>query len=418
MSTAANSPTPRNTAGIRFGAWYDDRDLELTFPDAWEVELCPPQDGPDIGQAGIEAAFANPIGTPRLREIAAGRRRPCIVIDDLSRPTPGIRLIPAILEELRAAGIQDRDVLILAGVANHRPMTRHDLEKKIGLKVLDACAVANHFSWDGCVPIGHTSFGSPVEINADFMQSDLKILVGSIIPHGAAGFSGGSKLLMPGIASIASAEAYHRGTCTRGRYAVTDTDARLEADEAARLAGVDFLVNSIPNSRLGMAGLVTGDVVKAHRAGTEIARRVFASPTPAAADVCVLSVYPKDGEFLQYLTAFAPWQTAPEPMVREGGSVVVALEGAEGLGSHWLFGPGMRLDFRRAPGVKGRDIIFFAPLIDRGSLQPEARDETTLFRTWHETEAWLHAKHGDRARVSVFPCATMQLGAGRRSSRS
>ena len=405
----------KSTADIRFGAWYDDRDVTLTFPDRWQVETCPPADGPDIGQAGIAAAFANPIGTPRLRELAAGKRRPCIVIDDLSRPTPGARLVPAVLAELRAAGIADRDVLILAGVANHRPMTRDDLEKKLGAEVLASCSVTNHFSWEGCKLLGETSFGSPVEINAEFLQSDLKILVGSIIPHGAAGFSGGSKLLFPGIASVGSAEAYHRGSCTRGRYAVAETDARLEADEAARMAGVDFLVNSISNSRLGMAGLVTGDVVAAHRAGAEVARKVFATPTPAGADICVLSVYPKDGEFLQYLTAFAPWQTAPEPIVREGGTVVVALEGTEGLGSHWLFGPGMRLDFRRAPGVKGRDLVFFAPKIDRGSLQPEARDAAILFRTWEETEAWLRAKHGETASVAVFPCATMQLGAGRPS---
>ena len=414
MTAAETREGTRNSAAIRFGAWFDDRDLELAFPNAWQVQLCPPADGPDIGDAGIEKAFASPIGTPRLRELAAGRRRPCIVVDDLSRPTPGVRLVPALLDELRAGGIEDRDVLILAGVANHRPMTRPDLEKKLGAEVLDRCAVTNHFSWDGCVPVGTTSFGSPVEINAEFMAADLKILVGSIIPHGAAGFSGGSKLLMPGIASLASAEAYHRGSCTRGRYAVVETDARREADEAARLAGVDFLVNAIPNSRRGMAGLVTGDVVGAHRAGTEIARRVFASPTPPGADVCVLSVYPKDGEFLQYLTAFAPWQTAPEPLVREGGTVVVALEGTEGLGSHWLFGPGMRLDFARAPRVKGRDIVFFSPFVDRGSLQPAARDETILFRTWEETTDWLAAKHGERATVSVFPCATMQLGTGRR----
>ncbi|MFK7897719.1 MAG: lactate racemase domain-containing protein [Myxococcota bacterium] len=408
------SEAEKQEVEIRFGAWYADRDLPLSMPAAWDVELCPPKDGAEIGASGVEAAFANPIGTRQLRVLAEGKKRPCIVIDDLSRPTQGARLVPPILEELAAAGIPASDVLILAGVANHRPMVREDLEKKLGREVLDACAVVNHFSWDGCVAIGETSFGSPVEINQDFMEADLRILVGSIIPHGAAGFSGGSKLLMPGIASIASAEAYHRGTCQKGRYAVVETEARLEADEAARMAGVDYIVNSIPNSRLGMAGLVTGDVVAAHRAGVEIAKGVFASPTPEDADICVLSVYPKDGEFLQYLTAFAPWQTAPAPMVRKGGTVVVALEGAEGLGSHWLFGPGMRLDFRRAPSVKGRDIVFFAPQVDRGSLQPEARDEVILFKTWEETEAWLVAKHGDAAQVSVFPCATMQLGAGRR----
>ena len=141
MSTAELPLNAPNTAEIRFGAWYDDRDLTLVFPDEWQVEFCPPKDGPDIGQNGIEAAFSNPIGTPRLRELAAGKRRPCIVIDDLSRPTPGDRLVPAVLAELRTAGIEDRDVLILAGVANHRPMTRHDLEKKLGAEVLARCAV-------------------------------------------------------------------------------------------------------------------------------------------------------------------------------------------------------------------------------------------------------------------------------------
>jgi nickel-dependent lactate racemase len=412
MMDGSDSIVPPRSAPIRIGAWYDDRDLELDFPDDWDVLSCPPADGPDIGPTGIEAAFASPIGTKRLREIAVGRQRPCIVIDDLSRPTPTRRLVPVVLEELRAAGIASREVLLLAGVANHRPMTRHDLERKVGPEVLDACQISNHFSWDNCIRIGETSFGSPVEINAEFMQADLRILVGSIIPHGAAGYSGGSKLLMPGIASLASAEAYHRGTATRGRYAIVETEARLEADEAARMAEVDFLVNSIPNSRMEIAGLVCGDVVAAHRAGTGIAARVYASPAPPGRDVCVLSVYPKDAEFLQYLTAFAPWQTAPEPLVREGGTVVVALDGSEGIGHHWLFGPGMRLDFARPPRVKGRDIVFFAPRLSEGELPPAARGQTTLFRTWAETRAWLEKKHGPRASVSVYPCATMQLASG------
>ena len=121
-----------------------------------------------------------------------------IVIDDLSRPTPGSRLLPPILDELEAAGIPAHDVLILAGVANHRPMQRGDFLKKIGPDVLARCRVSNHFSWDGCTLIGTTSFGSPVEVNNEFLECDLRILVGSIIPHAAAGFAGGAKLLMPG----------------------------------------------------------------------------------------------------------------------------------------------------------------------------------------------------------------------------
>jgi nickel-dependent lactate racemase len=398
----------RNTATIRWGAWFDDRELTLDFPDGWELDFCPPADGPDIGEAGIAAAFAQPFGTPPLRELAWGRRKPCIVIDDLSRPTPGRRLIPSILDELEAAGIPADDVLILAGVANHRPMVREDFEKKLGADVMARCRVSNHFSWDNCTLIGETSFGTPVEINNEFLDCDLRILVGSIIPHGAAGFAGGAKLLMPGIASIRSAEAYHRGSALRGSYGATAPDARLESEEAARLANVDFIVNAIPNSQLGLAGLVTGDVVDAHRAGVAIARRTFASPTPVGRDICVLSLYPKDSEFLQHVTAFAPYKTAPEPIVREGGTVVVVMSGADGLGTHSLFGPGMKLATTRPTRVKGRDLIFFAPNTDAGTLAPSMKG-TILLPTWEQTLEWLTRKHGEQASVAVYPCATMQL---------
>jgi hypothetical protein len=395
-------------ASVRWGAWFDDSELPLELPATWQVDYCPPADGPDIGAGGIRAAFDSPIGSPPLRELARGRTRPCIVIDDLSRPTPGRRLIPPILDELEAAGIPAHDVLILAGVANHRPMARADFEKKVGPDVLARCRVSNHFSWDNCVSIGQTSFGTPVEINAEFLQCDLRILVGSIIPHGAAGFAGGAKLLLPGISSVRSAEAYHRGSALRGSYAATVTDARLESEEAARMAAVDLIVNAIPNSTLGLAGVVVGDVVEAHRAGVEIARRVFATPTPAGRDICVFSLYPKDSEFLQHVTAFAPYKTAPEPIVREGGTVVVVVSAAEGLGTHSLFGPGMRLATKRPTRVKGRDLIFFAPNTDPGTLAP-TMDGTILLPTWDDTVDWLLRKHGEQASIAVYPCATMQL---------
>src|SRR5205807_10076961 len=119
-------------------------------------------------------------GTPPLRELARGKRRPCIVIDDLSRPTRGDLLIPPLLEQL---DVPPSEVLILGGVANHRPMVRADLLKKLGPQVFSACRYRNHFPWDHCKPVGETSRGTPIDINADFLDCDLRILVGSVIPH-------------------------------------------------------------------------------------------------------------------------------------------------------------------------------------------------------------------------------------------
>jgi nickel-dependent lactate racemase len=401
------------TARIRLGAWYDDREVELSFPPGWEVETCAPAGAQDIGAPGIAEAFAHPVGTAQLRQLARGRHAPCVVVDDLTRPTPGRRLVPRVLDELEAAGIPAADVHVLVGVANHRPLTREDLVKKLGPEVLARCRVSSHFSWAGCQPIGVTARGTPVELNAEFLRADLRILVGSIIPHAATGFSGGAKLLMPGVASIASAEAFHRGSAREGDFGNEQSPARLEAEEAAAMARVDFIVNSVPTPDMGVAGLVVGDVVGAHRAGVDIARQVFATSAVPLADVCVLSLYPKDSEFLQHVTAFAPYRTAPEPLVRRGGSVVVALAGSEGLGFHSLFGPGMAMAAPAATQLSGRGLAFFCPNLERGELAPEVAAGTVLFDRWVETVAWLEDRHGRPARVSVFPCATMQLVTGR-----
>jgi len=393
-------------ATIRWAAWAGDTDLELPFPPGWSVTECPPADAQDIGPQGIALAFAHPIGSPPLHELARGRRTACVVIDDLTRPTPGARLLPTVLDELNAGGIADDGVTILAGIANHRPMLGPDLARKVGHEALSRCRISQHLSWEGCVPVGTTTRGTPVELNAEWTAADVRILVGSIIPHAGTGFSGGAKLLMPGIASIDAAEAFHRGPVMQGRYDVVDTEARLDAEEAAYLGGATAIVNTVPTSRMGIAGLVVGDVVAAHRAGVAIAQRVFATKAPAGADVAVLSLYPKDGEFLQHLTAFAPYKTAPEPIVREGGTIVVAVAASEGFGYHALFGPGRRMAAPNATRVRGRDVVFFCP-----NLYPtEVPPGTTLLRSWDGTLGWLTAKHGDAATASVFPCATIQLG--------
>jgi nickel-dependent lactate racemase len=395
---------------VRWGAWFGDTDFELAFPDGWDVTRCASRDGEDIGPAGVADAFAHPIGSPRLRDLAVGRRSACIVIDDLSRPTRGDRLIPPILDELSAAGIGVEDVLVLLGVANHRPVMREDMTTKLGAEVMERCRVRNHFSWARCADIGVTSRGTLVQLNEDFLASDLKILVGSIVPHPAAGFSGGAKLVLPAVASIESAKAFHTGLPGPGdKVGVVETTARVDAEEAAIMAGVDFIVNSVPTTHKGIAGLVTGDLVTAHRVGVGMAQRVYATSAPRDADVCVLSAYPKDNEFLQYSTAFAPLHSAPAPLVRPGGTVVVASAGSEGQGFHALFGPGMALWHGAILPGGDAELVLFSPGIRPGDLEPDLRQQAPLFATWDETMRWLVAKHGQQATASVFPSAVTQL---------
>jgi hypothetical protein len=394
---------------LRWGAWFGDRDIELDLPPGWDVTTWPPVDGPDIGPDGIAAAFAAPIGTGRIRELAAGRRNACIVVDDLSRPTPAARLLPPILAELAEAGIADEDVLILAGVGNHRQMMRQDFVAKVGEEVVRRYRTRSHFSWADCREVGTTSHGTRVSLNSAFVAADVKILVGAIVPHTVAGYAGGAKLVLPGVASIRSATDFHGPSRPATGLAVIPP-ARRDAEEAARMVGVDCIVNAIPNSRREIAGLVVGDVVAAHRAGVELAKGVFATPTPAGVDVCILSAYPKDNELLQYSLAFNVWATAPKPIAHEGGTVVVASAASEGWGFHSLAGEGMPLWPMADPAlaVAPRSLLFFAPGATRGDLPPSPGG-AELITGWPDVVRRLEARHGPSATVAVFPCASMQL---------
>ena len=410
MTTTAPRADSR-TASIRWGSFYGDSDYELTFPGSWDVNVHEPAGGDDIGEEGIARAFDNPIGSSRISELAAGKSSAVVVVDDLTRPTPAHRLVPRVIDELLEGGVAAENILILAGVANHRQFTREDFVKKIGPELTEKYQVRSHFSWANCESIGTTSRGTPIALNSEFLGREMRVLVGSILPHNKTGFSGGSKLVVPGVAHIDTAAAWHGPDGPATELIATASESRLDSEEAARMAGVDCIVNVIPNPRREIAGLVVGDLVEAHRAGIEIARRTYSTAVPSGVDIAVLASYPKDAEYQQTGRGFHPILTAAQPIVGPGGTIVVAASAIEGQGFHSLYGPGMQLygggSGRRFPGDP--DLVYFMPGLHREGLPPGARDRIVLTHTWEETEAWLAAKHGDEATVAVFPAATIQL---------
>jgi hypothetical protein len=407
------------TAYVPWASWFGDSMFAMELPAGWDVAVYPPADGPDIGDGGVASAFANPIGTPRIGDLARGKRTAAVVVDDLSRPTEGARLLPHVLQELRGAGIAPDHILVILGVANHRQMMRDDMLKKVGRATLDLVEVKNHFSWANCEHIGTTARGTPVSLNKDFLAADVKILVGSIVPHPTPGFAGGAKLVVPGVASIETARHWHGPDGPATGLGLDASEARLDAEDAARMAGVDCIVNSIPNSRRQIAGLVVGDLVQAHRAGVTIARRVFATRVPTGVDVGIFTAYPKDNEFVQMGLSLNVWSSAPpdRPIVHEAGTVVQCSAASEGLGFHSLMGAGMPLHRAGSPAraVAPRDLVAFAPGVTQHDLAPAARDDPklTLCVRWDDVVETLRSKYGTggaaRPRVAVFPCSAIQL---------
>jgi nickel-dependent lactate racemase len=288
---------------ITTGAWYGDKERILTFPDSWDVSVYESRDVAALDEPGIQKAFAEPIGTERIADLARGRKSAVIIVDDLSRPTPAHLVIPNIIDELERGGIKEESIVFVMGGGSHRPLTAEELAQKIGQAAASKYRTYNHNVFGKTLEnLGELADGTPVHINEIVMSSDLKIGVGGIIPHASAGFGGGGKIIVPGVASydtIAHNHGKHKGR-ERGSIEkqVEGKDKRENAEDVARHIGLDVIVNMALTHRREIAGLFVGDVMEAHHKGKLFAKDIYNTIIPnediEATDIVVINSYPQD----------------------------------------------------------------------------------------------------------------------------
>ncbi|NUM74751.1 DUF2088 domain-containing protein [candidate division KSB1 bacterium] len=195
---------------IPWAAWFGDGAVALDFSENWEVQVHAMRDAPALNPAEVNAASTRTIGSPPLRELAASCRTVAIAVDDLSRPTPAHLILPAVIAELIEAGIQPENISFVISLGSHTALTEDDLIKKLGKEIVARHRVVNHDCHGELVDIGVSVGKVPVKINAEFMAADLKILLGSVVPHAFAGYSGGAKMVLPGLSNIESIEWTHK----------------------------------------------------------------------------------------------------------------------------------------------------------------------------------------------------------------
>ncbi|MFW6126481.1 MAG: lactate racemase domain-containing protein, partial [Chloroflexota bacterium] len=256
--------------------WYGDTQLEIDFPESWDVTECRMQghDAPALSDEGIRKAFQNPIGTGTIRELARGKSQVAILFDDMSRATPTATLIPYVLEELAAAGIPDDNIRFIAAIGAHGSMNGIDFRKKLGDEVMARFLVYNHNPYENCTPLGSTSRCTPVAVNAEFMSCDLKIGLGSIVPHPYSGYGGGSKIVLPGVAAMETIDANHTrlmGSRTVGLGKHEGNILKQDMDEAARMAGLDVKIDALLNLKREVTALFVGDPIAEHNEGVKLA---------------------------------------------------------------------------------------------------------------------------------------------------
>lgn len=393
---------------VPWGMWYGTNKFELTFPESWDLTVSHMKGGPDIGDAGIRRALAEPIGAPRLRELARGRRDAAILIDDLTRPTPSYRILPYILEELAAAGLGDDRVRIVCAIASHRPMMREDFIKKIGIDLLQRLEVINHNACDNLEFYGNSSQGIPIYVNREFARSDVKIAAGMITPRGRM-FGGGSKLLLPGACGRQSIFANHV-YCPQGVF-------REHIEEVARIVGLEYIVNPLLNGEGEVMAMVAGHPEQAFNRGVEIGKELYATTVPQGMDVVVCNAWPKDSEGTQAGMARVPLSSAGVQCVRDGGAIVITAACPEGLGYHSVMGPGTLYRMMTRARASARNTerpclreIIFAPTLNKYDVRNQFGPEMIHYTAWEDVLADLTEHYGPSAKACVFPYGAIQYG--------
>ncbi|MGQ9525201.1 MAG: nickel-dependent lactate racemase [Armatimonadota bacterium] len=308
----------------------------------------------------VASALRRPFGSPRLRELAKRDDSVAIVVTDNTRDCPDYLLVPALLEELAAAGVPNSRITIVAGIGMHRPMTEQELADKLGRDVCAKVRVVNPSPDDptALAHLGTTSSGIPITVDRHVAEADLVVATGIVEPHQYAGYSGGHKTVAigaggePTIRETHSPDMVdHPGT----RLAKLDGNPFQEAiTEAGRHAGLRFILNAVLDDSGRPVAVCAGDPHTAHRMLAETASRLYTVRVPHQYDVVVAGVgHPKDANLYQASRAASYMYYAPTPVVREGGAIIVAAPCPEGVG----FGSGEAAFYRIMRSARGPQAI-------------------------------------------------------------
>jgi len=308
--------------------------VEVALPEERILAVVSPKkvsSAPDQARE-IESALDNPIGHLGLSALAKKGKKTVILCDDFTRPTPAHGIVPVLLDRLNSFGIVDEDIKIVMALGTHRPMTKEETMKKVGKEAIERVEVINH-DWKNTnilVDLGKTPSGVPITVNRHVVDAELKIGLGYIVPHRVAGYTGGAKIVQPGVCGGDTTGYTHwlsaefPGEQVMG---VAENPVRHEMEEVARKVGLDFIVNTVLNTKGEIVKVVAGDFIEAHREGIKEARKIYGVEIPSKAEIVLCDSYPNDVDMWQAAKGIY----ASELAVKDGGSVAFLTPCWEGV---------------------------------------------------------------------------------------
>ncbi len=285
----------------------------------------------------IAHVLAAPVGTPPLAELARGRKSACILICDITRPVPNRLILPPVLKILEEQGISREEILILVATGLHRPNQGNELEEMVGPDIVKHYRIENHFGKRLADHefLGITPNGVPAYIDSRYTRADLKITTGLIEPHLMAGYSGGRKVICPGIAALETIKVWHGPKFLEHPKAdcgfLEGNPVHEENTRIAKMAGCDFIVNVCIDGQRRITWVGAGHMEKAWYEGVRFVESVVRVPVKEALDVVVTSAagYPLDTTWYQAIKGL----TGALPIVKQGGTIILTASLTDGIGS-------------------------------------------------------------------------------------
>ena len=291
------------------------------------------------GRQAVEYALDNPIGAPLLENLVRKGQKIVIVTSDISRPMPSYEVLPGVLDRLYKAGISRQDITVVLALGSHRRHTEEEKRKLVGERCYQEVKCVDSDIED-CVFLRETKNRTPVEITREVVEADFRICLGNIEFHYFAGYSGGAKAIMPGVASYNAIQMNHRLMIQESSCAgrLEGNLLREDIEEAGNIVGIDYIVNVVLDEHKKIVYCTAGDVTEAHRDGCRYLDKMYRKVISSRADIVMVSQggAPKDANLYQVQKALNNAKHA----VKKGGRIILIGACQEGTGSkkfeEWL----------------------------------------------------------------------------------
>ncbi|MBN2876136.1 MAG: nickel-dependent lactate racemase [Bacilli bacterium] len=292
---------------------------QITLPDSDEVE--------------IAHALANPIGAPKISEMVNPDMKIALLCEDISRFAQTEKMMKQIVEQLNSAGVPDKNITVVFALGSHRPMTDDEMIVKIGRELFNRLKTVNSEFRDPekLVDKGLAPGNVRIWLDPTVAACDFKIGIGGIVPHTAAGYTGGGKIIYPGVTGEATVSQFHLRSATLGNMTgKVENPARQAMEAWIEMVGLDYIVNAVVTPDNHMYKVVAGHYIKAHRKGVDFAREIYEISAKEKVDMLVVSSHSADLDLWQAGKGI----TNAETIVKDNGLLILVAPCPEGIGPH------------------------------------------------------------------------------------